>query len=115
MTEKLLHMDSLGDCKPSLLMNETLALMDGHKLCLLFEQAFLEQMPDDIRIILADDDFKDPQQLAARVDVLWHAKQQVEATINNVAAMTRRVARTTGAYTDRTTVMSPVNITNKDK
>lgn len=54
---RLLHMDGLGDRKPSLLMNEMHALMDGHKTCLLFKQVFLEQMPDDIRLLLADADF----------------------------------------------------------
>ncbi|XP_045127726.1 uncharacterized protein LOC123514144 [Portunus trituberculatus] len=58
---KLLHMDGLGDRKPSVLMNEMLALMDGHKPCLLFEQIFLEQLPEDIRLLLADADFTDPR------------------------------------------------------
>ena len=71
-------MDGLGDRKPSVLMNEMLALLDGHQPCLLFEQLFLEQMPDDICLIITDDDFTNPQQLAARADVLWQAKQQDE-------------------------------------
>ena len=33
---RLLHMDVLGDRKLSMLMNEMLALMDGHTPCLLF-------------------------------------------------------------------------------
>lgn len=32
-------------------MNEMLALMEGHKSCLLFEQIFLEQMPEDIQYV----------------------------------------------------------------
>ena len=87
---KLLHMDGLGDCKPSVLMNEMLALLDGHQPCLLFEQIFLEQMPDNIRFIITDDNFTNPQQLAARADVLWQAKQQGEASITN--AITQRVS-----------------------
>lgn len=59
-------MDGLGDRKPSMLMNEMLALMDGHKRCLLIEQLFIEQMPDDIHLIFADEIFTDPRQLAAR-------------------------------------------------
>lgn len=96
-------------------MNEMLALMDGYKPCLLFERVFLEQMPDDIRLLLADGDFAEPRQLAARADVLWHAKQQDEAAVNNVAAVTRRFARTTSAYIDGAPVTSLVNTTNKDK
>ena len=84
---KLLHMDGLGDRKPSMLMNEMLALMDGHTPCLLFEQLFLEQMPDDIHLILADESFTDPRQLAARADVLWHSKQRDVSPFNNVTAV----------------------------
>ena len=62
---------------------DLLALLDGHKPCLLFEQLFLEQMPDDIRLIIAENDFTDPRQLAARADVLWQVKQQGKANINN--------------------------------
>lgn len=69
----ILHMDGLGDQKPSALMSEMLALMDGR---LLFEQAFLEQMPDDIRLLLAGSDFAEPLQLAERADGQWLAKQQ---------------------------------------
>ncbi|XP_050691233.1 uncharacterized protein K02A2.6-like [Eriocheir sinensis] len=72
-------------------------------------------MPDDIRLLLADDDFTDPRQLAARADVLWHAKQQGEAVINTVAPRVRKAPRLTGAYTDETTTTSPVKATNKDK
>lgn len=111
---KLLHMGGLGDRKPSVLMNEMLALMDGHKPCLLFEQVFLEQMPDDIRLILADDDFTDPRRLAARADELWQAKQQSEAVINNVVAVTRRVPPTTSAPANEGKVTPPVSA-NKDK
>ncbi|KAK4325415.1 hypothetical protein Pmani_004010 [Petrolisthes manimaculis] len=64
-------MDGLGDRKPSELINEMLALMEGHKSCLLFEQIFLEQMPEDIRLLLAQDTFTDPRGLAARADELW--------------------------------------------
>lgn len=112
---KLLHMDGLGDRKPSTLMNEMLALMDGHKTCLLFEQIFLEQMPEDIRLLLADDDFAKPRQLAARADVLWQAKQQGGATINRLATVPRRVIRGAPASTDGVVVTPATNGANKDK
>ena len=67
----MLHMDLLDGCRPFVIMNAMLALLDGQKPCLLFEQVFLEQMPDDIRLIISDNDFTDPRQLAARADVLW--------------------------------------------
>ncbi|XP_069758941.1 uncharacterized protein [Narcine bancroftii] len=37
----LLHLDDLGDRTPSALMDEMLTLEEGHKPCLIFEQAFL--------------------------------------------------------------------------
>ena len=73
-------MDGLGDRKPSMLMNEMLALMDGHAPCFLYEQLFLEQMPYDIHLILADETFINPRQLAARADVLWHSMMKPPST-----------------------------------
>lgn len=66
-------------------MSEMLALMDGHQPCLLFEQAFLEQMPDDIRLRLAGSDFTDPLQLAERADELLLSKQQDGCSISRVS------------------------------
>ncbi|KAK3873159.1 hypothetical protein Pcinc_021797 [Petrolisthes cinctipes] len=91
---KLLHMDGLGDRKPSELMNEMLALMEGHKSCLLFEQIFLEQMPEDIRLLLAQYTFTDPRSLAARADELWQTKQQEGAYINRITALPRQEKQT---------------------
>jgi hypothetical protein len=82
---KLLHLNGLGDRKPSELMDEILSLLDGHKPCLLAEQVFLEQLPEDIRVQIADSDFSDPRKVALHADVLWLAKQQSAAhTINRV-------------------------------
>lgn len=79
---KLLHLQGLGDQKPSELMDYMLSLLDGHKPCLLAEQLFLEQLPEDIRVILAEDDFNDPRAMALRADTLLLAKQQ--STCNDV-------------------------------
>ena len=68
---KLLHMPGLGDRKPSALMDEMLALLDGHKPCMLFEQLFLEQMPETIRIVLSDADFSNPSEIGKKADALW--------------------------------------------
>jgi hypothetical protein len=40
---RLLH---LGDSKPSALMDEMLALLGEHPPCFLFEQLFLERLPE---------------------------------------------------------------------
>lgn len=106
---RLLHMDDLGDRKPSMLMNEMLALMDGHAPSLLFEQLFLEQLPDDIHLILADETFTDPRQLAARADVLWYSKQQ-ETSINLTT-----VNRTTRTFSSRTDEAKKTQTNYNDK
>ena len=82
---KLLHMDGLGDRKPSALMDEMLALAGEHKSCLIFEQIFLEQMPDDIRMILCEQEFENPRQLAAQADKLWLSGRR-EASISAAAS-----------------------------
>ena len=64
IASQLLHMPGLGDRKPSALMDNMLTLMDGHLPCLLFEQIFLEQLPEDLRLQLADRSVDDPRTLA---------------------------------------------------
>ncbi|XP_051873652.1 uncharacterized protein LOC127571378 [Pristis pectinata] len=81
---RLLHLDSLGDRPPSALMNEMLALAEGHKPCLMFEQAFLEQLPKDIHLLLADADFSDPRKVAAQADMLWKAKRESGASVRQI-------------------------------
>ena len=81
---KLLHLHPLGDRKPSELMDEMLSLLADHGFCFLAEQLFLEQLPEDIRLQLSNDDFTNLRALATKADVLWIAKQQAATTINNV-------------------------------
>ena len=70
---RLLQMGGLGDRPPSALMDEMLALLEGHTPCMLFEQLFLNRMPDPIRLQLADADFTDPRRVAERADELWQS------------------------------------------
>ena len=65
-------------------MNEMLALADGHKPCLMFEQAFLERLPEDIHLLLADADFSDARKVAAQADVLWKAKRESVASAGQI-------------------------------
>ncbi|XP_059810283.1 uncharacterized protein LOC132383399 [Hypanus sabinus] len=81
---RLLHLDGLGDRPPSALMNEMLSLADEHTPCLMFEQAFLEQLPEDICLLLSDADFSDPRKVAARADLLWNAKKVSGASIAQI-------------------------------
>ena len=76
----LLHIRPLGDSKPSSLMDEMLALLGDHTPCLLFEQLFLEQMPEDIRVQLVDAKLEDHRQLAKRADALWAVKNMGAST-----------------------------------
>lgn len=46
---RLLHTRPLGDSKPSALMDEMLALLGDHPPGFLFEQLFLERVPEEIR------------------------------------------------------------------
>ena len=71
---RLLHVRPLGDSKPSALMDEMLALLGDHPPCLLFEQLFLERLPEDIRAQLVDSKTADHRELARKADALWTAK-----------------------------------------
>ena len=77
---RLLHTRPLGDSKPSALMDEMLALLGNHAPCLLFEQLFLERLPEDIRVQLVDAEIKDHQELA---DALWAARDP-EVSANTI-------------------------------
>lgn len=89
----LLHIGELGDRKPSELMDEMLALVGEHTKCILFEQVFLERMPESIRLQLSSDDsFNDPRAAAQRADELWLAQRArpLEVSSANLAAATRQ-------------------------
>lgn len=88
---KLLDMTGLGDRKPSQLLAEMRSLSDGHTACMLFEEIFLRQMPDDIRMQLAQQDFSNLDAVAERADALWQTKTQYTGAggINKVVRPTR--------------------------
>ena len=71
----LLHFYPLGNSKPSALMDEMLGLLGDHPPCLLFEQLFLERLPEDICIQLVDFKFEDLCKLANRADALWSCRE----------------------------------------
>ena len=59
------HLCGISTRKPSELMDEMLALLDEHDdTCFLFEQIFLRQLPEDIRLQLALGTFANPRELA---------------------------------------------------
>ena len=63
----------MRDCKPLALMDEILRLIGDHLPCLLhvFEQLFLDPLPEDIGIQLVDFKFNNLCQLAKLADTLW--------------------------------------------
>ncbi len=87
---KLLHMDELGDRMPSALMDE---MLDGHQPCMLFEQLFLNRMPDSIRLQLANADFTDPHKVAERADELLLSMDTYSGPAIHKATVPRRQAK----------------------
>lgn len=69
-------MGGLGDRKPSVLMNEMLALMGDHRSYLLFEYTYLHQLRRKIHRQLLGESIEDPLRLVACADELWRADQQ---------------------------------------
>ena len=63
-----------------------LSLLADHGFCFLAEQLFLEQLPEDIRLQLSNDDFTNRWALATKADVLWIAKQQAATAINKMTS-----------------------------
>ncbi len=70
--EKLLQLQQLSAQRPSELLADMMQLCPaGESATKLFRMLFLHKMPQELRIILAEDSVSELQQLAARVDVLW--------------------------------------------
>lgn len=89
---RLLRLNGLGDRKPSVLMDEMLALAQGHTPCFLFEQIFLEQLPEELRLQLASQDFADPRKVALLADSIWLSRHHspVTAPVYSVASPSKR-------------------------
>ena len=103
---RLLHFRLLGDSKPSALMDEMLALLSDHTPCLLFEQLFLERLPEDIRIQLVDGKIEDHRALARRPDALWSSRDMEPFTATAVQRRplaTRQKQTTSGTRQKQTT------------
>ena len=64
-------------------MDEMLALLRDHPPCLLFEQLFLERLPDDFLAQVVNANIVDYRELARRADALWAARD-MGATANAI-------------------------------
>ena len=62
-------------------MDKMQFLLDGHQPCMLFEHLFLDQMPDSIRLRLADADFTDSHRVAEQADELWLSMDQNSSSV----------------------------------
>lgn len=101
--ELLLAIDSLGGRKPSQLLAEMLELCPREEhTSKLFAALFLQRLPRDIRVLLAQDDHTDLRKLATKADQLtaFHKQQPHDvsavasediATIDLVAAVKKEV------------------------
>ena len=58
-------------------MEEVLTLLGEHSCCFLAEQLFLEQLPLDLQLQLANDDFSNPRALAAKADVFVECEMAI--------------------------------------
>lgn len=85
---QLMEIGELGDRQPSELMTDMLALVDEYHPCMLFEHIFLERLPGTIRIMLEDEDFKSPRQVARRADKLMAHHRASHMTVHAVEPKT---------------------------
>ena len=83
LANRLLQHQSLGDQKPSVLMDKMLALLPAG---VLFQSLFLNRLPKHIRDHLVAQDFTTIRDMAAHADRLWAARN-AEAPAATLAAL----------------------------
>nr|CAB3260873.1 uncharacterized protein LOC100176143 [Phallusia mammillata] len=82
---RLLHMPPLGDRMPSALMDDMLALLGDAKECFVFQQLFLERLPEYIRTRLSGEEISESRLLARKADAIWSGNQTpTEPALSNV-------------------------------
>jgi hypothetical protein len=70
--EQLMSMESLGDRKPSQLLAHMLEICPtGEEKSKFFAFLFLHRLPQELRIMLGDDDHQEVHVLASKADRLW--------------------------------------------
>ena len=70
--ERLLSMDSLGDMRPSELLAHMLELCPaGEEKSKFFAFHYLHRLPQELRIMLSEDDHQEVHSLARKADRLW--------------------------------------------
>ena len=115
---KLIHHPSLGDQRPTALMDAMLALLpDDEVPGSLFLGLFLERLPVEMRDHLVAKDFKTPSDMALHADKLWDARKTQVADSLLAAASTspsraRGRERSDGSPTRRNQTPGPAGSGN---
>jgi hypothetical protein len=87
LANKLLDHPSLGEGRPSALMDSMLALLPpDEKPGVVFLAMFLRRLPSDLRDHLASKDFSTPHQMAEHADILWDARGGAAGMVARVVA-----------------------------
>ena len=75
MASRILHHPHLGDARPSVLMSKMLALLPkGEPPGILFQTAWLERLPADVRAQVSTQDFADVRAMATYADRIWETR-----------------------------------------
>ena len=83
---RLLRGEVISEGKPSLLLNRLRALNNGSCSDTVIKSVFLEQMPSNIRAILAMSNFEDLQELANLADKVSEAAQPFDYRVASASA-----------------------------
>jgi hypothetical protein len=86
--EKLFQMEPLGGRKPSDLMNQMLEICPrGEKKNKFFLFLFLQRLPKELRVMLTEEDLKEPRDLASKAGRHWAMlAHQTHGMLANLAA-----------------------------
>jgi hypothetical protein len=87
LANMLLDHPSLGEGRPSALMDSMLSLLPpDEKPGVVFQAMFLRRLPSDLRDHLASKKFSTPHEMAEYADVLWDARGGAASIVARVAA-----------------------------
>ncbi len=80
---QLLELPELGDALPSERVDYMLALLGTHSSDFLFRELFLRQLPEQVRVALANSSITDPRDLAKEADKFFSATRHAGAAAWN--------------------------------
>jgi hypothetical protein len=80
---RLLNLRGLGARKPSELMDEMTALLEGQTPCFIFKQLFINQLPESLQVQMATVEFENTREFALKADQFWNAKISADQNSSN--------------------------------